>query len=222
MLDANTTVAQAVTDYSETAAVFQRHRIDFCCKGERSIATACQERGLDERAVLTELQHVISQRRDDRGPDPVAMSTPSLIAHIVSRHHDYLRRALPAVRALSIKVSRRHGDHNPRLRTLETVVDDLVEALEPHLDAEEQVLFPALMAKEPDRAVVAAELKTMHADHLAVGALLAQMRAAAEDFAIPEWGCTSYRILFTELEQLEGDVLRHVHLENHILMPRFM
>ena len=38
----------------------------------------------------------------------------------------------------------------------------------------------------------------------------------------PEWGCSSYRVLMSELEALEGDVLRHVHLENHVLMPRFV
>jgi regulator of cell morphogenesis and NO signaling len=37
----------------------------------------------------------------------------------------------------------------------------------------------------------------------------------------PEWACTSYRTLLSELAALEGDVLRHVHLENHVLMPRF-
>lgn len=47
------------------------------------------------------------------------------------------------------------------------------------------------------------------------------MRDAAEDYLIPDWACTSYRTLFAELERLEGDVLRHVHLENHVLMPRF-
>jgi regulator of cell morphogenesis and NO signaling len=25
----------------------------------------------------------------------------------------------------------------------------------------------------------------------------------------------------TELQELEADVLQHVHLENHVLMPRF-
>ena len=29
------------------------------------------------------------------------------------------------------------------------------------------------------------------------------------------------RTLFAELEQLERDILTHVHLENHVLMPRF-
>ena len=54
-----------------------------------------------------------------------------------------------------------------------------------------------------------------------MGTLLARMRVLSDGFTTPEWGCRSYRILMGELETLEGDVLRHVHLENHVLMPRF-
>jgi len=57
-------------------------------------------------------------------------------------------------------------------------------------------------------------------DHLAVGGMLARLRTLANGFTTPEWGCNSYRVLMAELEALEGDVLRHVHLENHVLMPR--
>jgi regulator of cell morphogenesis and NO signaling len=46
------------------------------------------------------------------------------------------------------------------------------------------------------------------------------MRTAAEDYSVPEWACDSYRTLFRELERLEADVHRHVHLENHVLLPR--
>ena len=60
----------------------------------------------------------------------------------------------------------------------------------------------------------------MHEEHLAVGKVLGRLRTAADDFRLPDWACNSYRALFSELEQLEGDVLRHIHLENHVLRPR--
>lgn len=222
MLDPNRTVARTVLDHSETASVFHRHRIDYCCKGSRSINAAAEERGLDVAALVSELEQVIASRRSAAGPDVEAMSTASLIAYIVSTHHDYLRTALPFIQALAAKVARVHGDHNPRLRDLDTAVASISAALEPHLDEEEQVLFPALMTRNRDVLKIRAELAAMHTDHLAVGALLEQMRDATEDYRLPDWACTSYRALFSELERLEEDVLRHVHLENHVLMPRFL
>lgn len=114
-----------------------------------------------------------------------------------------------------------HGEHNPLLRELDAVVRALSDALGPHLDAEEQVLFPALMGRAPDRAVLDRELSAMREEHLAVGRLLERMRAATEDYRLPDWACNSYRTLFAELRTLETDVLTHVHLENHVLAPRF-
>jgi regulator of cell morphogenesis and NO signaling len=61
----------------------------------------------------------------------------------------------------------------------------------------------------------------MHEDHLAVGDLLARLRELSDGYATPDWGCNTYRVLMAELETLEEDTLRHVHLENHVLAPRF-
>lgn len=221
MLDTQQTVAQIVLDHSECAPVFQRHRIDFCCRGNMTIAAACDERGLDAGTVVKDLEQAIAERRGEPSGDPRAMSTAALVAHIVARHHEYLRKTLPFVQPLAAKVARVHGDHNPRLRELDAVVGELADALLPHLDEEEEVLFPMLMTRDRDEARVAGELTTMNDEHLAVGRLLERMRDAAENYALPEWACGSYRTLFAELSQLEGDVLRHVHLENHVLAPRF-
>jgi regulator of cell morphogenesis and NO signaling len=57
---------------------------------------------------------------------------------------------------------------------------------------------------------------------LTVGDLLARIRALTAGFTTPEWGCNTYRVLMAELDGLEADVLRHVHLENHVLAPRFV
>ena len=220
-LDRRSTVAEIVLEHSECAQVFSDHRIDFCCHGERSLETACAEKDLDVDVVLRKLEIAIAGRANSAVPDPRAMSTPELIAYIVSRHHAYLMTALPFVQTLATKVARVHGDHNPKLLALRDAFAALAATLEPHLREEEGVLFPALRAEPHDPRLVAAELASMDQDHQRVGAMLASVRALADDFAPPDWACGSYRTLMRELAVLEMDTLRHVHLETHVLMPRF-
>jgi len=221
MLDPRQTVADVVLDHSECAAVFQRHHIDFCCRGDLSIEAACERAGIDTAEVIGELESAIADRSRSNG-DPRALSTAALIHHIVAKHHGYLRATLPFVQALAVKVSRVHGGHNPRLQELEGLVHELHQTLRAHLDEEEDVLFPAMLAEPAsDTAPIARGLDSMQDEHLAVGSLLRRIRSATEEFALPDWACNSYRTLFSELEQLESDVFKHVHLENHVLMPRF-
>lgn len=222
MISAKDTVANIVLMHSECAPVFQKHRIDYCCRGNLPLEEAAKGRGIDAQALVAELEEAVKSRLGQPlTTDFREMRTPTLIAHIISTHHEYLRQALPFALPLAAKVARVHGAENPRLRDLETVVGELKESLLPHLDREEDTLFPALMAKEPDPALVRSELAEMMADHLEVAGMLERMRNATEDFRLPAFACNSYRTLFAELEKMEADILRHVHLENHVLMPRF-
>ncbi|GAB4207477.1 MAG: iron-sulfur cluster repair di-iron protein [Sandaracinaceae bacterium] len=221
MPDRSQSVASLVLDHSECAEVFQKHRIDFCCKGHLSIADAAASRGVDVDALLGELDRAIAARGGLRDADPRELTTPRLVAHIVSRHHEYLRRAIPFVRGLASKVGRVHGDHNPKLRDLDVAVSALGDALLTHLDEEENVLFPLLTGGDASPARTAAPLAAMQSEHLEVAALLDRIHAASDDFTLPDWACNSYRTLFAELRALERDILTHVHLENHVLAPRF-
>lgn len=222
MLDPTQSVANLVLDHSECAPVFQKHRIDYCCRGDVSVRAAALARGLDLGELLVELDHAIRERRHAGPSDPRVWSTEELVRHITNTHHAYLRTALPFVRGLSAKVARVHGEHNAKLRDVEQCVRVLSDTLLPHLDDEEQALFPLLMAVDRDPARVEELMRTMMDEHRAVGALLEHLRAAADDFLAPEWACNSYRTLMKELHQLEGDTLTHVHLENHVLRPRFV
>jgi regulator of cell morphogenesis and NO signaling len=221
MPDRSQSVASLVLDHSECAEVFQKHRIDFCCKGQLSIADAAASRGVDVDALLGELARAIAARGGLRDADPRELTTPRLVAHIVSRHHEYLRRTIPFVRGLASKVGRVHGDHNPKLRDLDVAVSALGDALLTHLDEEENVLFPLLTSPDADPARTAAPLAAMQSEHLEVAALLDRIHQASDDFTLPDWACNSYRTLFAELRALEKDILTHVHLENHVLAPRF-
>lgn len=222
MLDASRAVADVVLDHSECAQVFQHHRIDFCCRGDVSVERAARERGIDLGILLGQLEQAISERR---GEAPLAireLSTPALIDHIVDKHHAYLRKALPFLRPLAAKVARVHGTHNPKLRRLDEAVGELSESLIAHIDEEESRLFPALRsAGASGTSEISQLLAGMHEEHLAVAQVLEAIREASDDFALPDWACPSYRTLFGELRELEQDVFRHIHLENHVLEPRF-
>jgi len=184
MLDQQQTIAHLVLDHSECAEVFQRHRIDFCCRGDATVQAAAQAKGIEVEALVNELSVAIAERRGQAQDDPRQLPTPQLIAYIVSRHHQYLRKTLPVVQRLALKVSRVHGEHNPKLRVLHAAVAQLTETLTEHLDEEERVLFPLLIGQEPGQETRAL-LASMLGDHRALADLLQQIRAASDDFTLP-------------------------------------
>jgi len=217
------TLAAIVARHPASARVFQAHRLDFCCHGDVTLDEALRGRPESAEAILGEVEEAVhSLDREVASEDVASLSTAALVSRIIERHHAFLRRQLPAIEPLLRKVASVHGEHNPKLAEVLGAFTQLRAAIEPHLDEEEQSLFPLLMTRAPDPADVAAQLRVMFDDHLAVGRLIGHLREQTDDYATPEWGCRSYRLLMTELEDLETDLLRHVHLENHVLMPRFV
>jgi regulator of cell morphogenesis and NO signaling len=217
MLSMDVPVAELVLDHSECASVFDRYRIDYCCKGDRTLRTACEERGVDPVRVLDDCE-LAMRRREPGEVDPRSLSTKELITNVIARHHQYLHRTLPFLTTLSNKVAKVHGDRQPALRDLARVFDTLATVLAAHLDDEERNLFPALITQEPGADML---LANMLEEHEEVGMMLSVMRAIADDYTCPDWACNSYRTLMAELAHLEADTLRHVHVENHVLRPRF-
>lgn len=216
MLDPHLTVANVVLDHSECAEVFQRHRIDFCCRGGLTLEEAARARHLDLGVLVRELDEAIASRRGETPVNLRALSTPQLVAHILLNHHDPLCRAMPLVLTLAAKVSRVHGEHNPKLRELEAAVKELEATLTPHLEEEVRSVFPLLSGQTPEREAV----QTMLKDHQTVMRLVEHVRCAADEYVLPGWACTSYRTLFSELKALEIQVLTRLHLENQLLLPR--
>ncbi len=101
------------------------------------------------------------------------------------------------------------------------MVAEFSRVITEHLENEENTLFPALLQAPPDPALIRSELRAMFEEHVEVGRTFARLRSLSGGFTTPPWGCRNYQALMTELEALETDTLEHVHLENHILMPRF-
>jgi len=52
------------------------------------------------------------------------------------------------------------------------------------------------------------------------GRALAEMRRLTGGYQLPQDACNTFRVLYHQLEELEGDLHTHIHLENNILFPR--
>jgi len=216
------TVGELAVENAAAARVFEKHGIDYCCGGKKSLATACQERGIALEAMLGELA---VSKPEPEARDWKAAPLHDLIAHIVMRHHAYLKSELPRIADLFAKVLRAHGEREPRLAEAGEVFGVLKEELDAHLMKEEMILFPAIMKLEAGgNAGVSCSIEhpiaRMEDEHESAGLALAQMRHLTLDYYIPDEACNTYRALFAALIELEGDLHEHIHLENNILFPR--
>jgi regulator of cell morphogenesis and NO signaling len=62
----------------------------------------------------------------------------------------------------------------------------------------------------------------MEDEHDEAGTSMAKIRRLSNNFTPPEDACTTYRLLYQNLEGFEKDLHKHVHLENNILFPKAM
>ncbi len=221
-LDRTATVAEIVAEHAGTVRVFERHDIDFFSpRGELTVFAACRERDLDPEEVYTQLEAAIAAAgARGQGDDPRRLADAALVAHIVERHHRYARRALPYIVPLLAKVASFEGKRNRKLNALCDAGHELAATLEAHLDEEERDLFPAVLTSCAGYRLAAQKLEELDREHRDLAELLERSRALADDYVAPAQSTARYRALMEELEALDDDVKRHMHLETHVLLPR--
>jgi regulator of cell morphogenesis and NO signaling len=224
-IDVETTLGDVVTAHPELARELERHGLDYCCGGQRTIAEASRAAGIDAAALVASLAPLTTPRD---APPWATMTVVELVDHIESAHHRYLWDELPRLSALLAKVAGVHGDRHPELRETAEVLAEVRADLEPHLTKEERVLFPAIRALAAAGAdgpptfpfgSVANPISMMVREHDRAGDLLARLRDATDDYRVPDDGCASYHACFEGLAELEADTHLHVHKENNLLFP---
>jgi regulator of cell morphogenesis and NO signaling len=226
-----TTVAEIAANSLAAVRVFEKYEIDYCCGGKRPLVDVCREKGLQAEMVQSDLDAALANNEAparDWNTAPLA----GLVEHIVSTHHDYLRRELPAIETRLEKVYRVYNQrYGPTLVGLPEVFAGLRAELERHIRKEEMILFPAIVASEAainagrplptlPFGTVSNPIHMMESEHESAGEALARIREITRNFGLPDYACVTYRALMSSLDELEHDLHLHIHLENNILFPR--
>jgi regulator of cell morphogenesis and NO signaling len=194
-------------------AVLRRHKLDFCCGGDATLADAARERGDDAAKIAGELR-ALAPLPADAPEEAVA-----LIDHILERYHGTHRRELPELIFMARKVEEVHADHPHLPRGLSLLLEHIAEAIEEHMQKEERILFPMIRAGQGRMAV--GPIAVMRHEHVEHGERLRQLEELTRDHTPPADACTMWCALYAGTRKLVDDVMQHIHLENNVLFPQF-
>jgi regulator of cell morphogenesis and NO signaling len=221
------TVSQTVVRYPKLAEYFRSKGIDYCCGGKISLHQVSIDKGLDINQLIDDLTQYIGDDYSSLEEDSWATaSSGDLIAHIVNKHHLFLRNNLPQLHQHVVKVARVHGDSEPHLLQVEKLFEQLKLELLEHTNKEEEQVFPKMIHWEEDGELevltqLRSSISELESEHDNAGDILRAIRQATNEYQLPEHACTTYQMTYRQLEELEGMTFTHVHLENNILFPRY-
>ena len=231
MATASQSIREIVSMQASAAAVLERFEIDLCSQANVSLMQACAKLQLSVDQVLDKLEDA---RADEAGAppvDPACMPLAKLVQHIVRLHHRTIRQELPRLSELAAKLAGKHGERAPELLKIAQLFHDLQRELVPHIEKEENFLFPYVVhldqewafAESSDRGRfkrVSQPVRTMMHEHDSTLELLQRLRALTKDFEVPSWACATFASFYAGLRAFEADLRQHIHLEDDVLFPR--
>ena len=222
-VSAQTPIGLLVTERLDRARVFEGLGIDYYSDGSKSLLAACNEANIALERVVAALLEADASPED--GTAVTGHSITELTQHIAETHHRYMRRVLPRLEELVLKIKRVHGDNHEELHTLADLYQRLKPELEGQLSHEEDVFFPFCAELEAGRKDVSAEwiaqrLEARCAEHAEVLRLLGKMRELTHGYFIPEDACNTYRMTFNALAELEADTHLYIHKKSNMLFAR--
>jgi len=153
-------------------------------------------------------------------PDWEAQTPAAIIAFILQRFHDPLRRDLPVLvtTARAVEAAVKEGPLCPA--GLANHLEKILVEVESHLDKEEKILFPLILAGRGGSAFM--PIKVMMAEHDDHLANLARTRVLTHGFAVPADASQVWRTLYLDLQRFDADLNQHIQLENNVLFTRVM
>jgi regulator of cell morphogenesis and NO signaling len=232
-VNASSTLQSIAVELPGATRVFEKLGIDYCFRGNRRLRDVCVGADLPVDQVLQSLKDAEKSAGEDA--DELKNwnneSLAELIAHIVRRHHGFVREQLERLDPLLVKVLAIHGEQHPELARIHHLFEGLRNDLLDHLSKEEKLLFPYVIELEagangervvphPSFGNIEASLQKMIREHDEAGGQLREIREASNHYLVPRDACLSYRELYQGLQALEEDLHQHMFLENYILFPR--
>ncbi len=225
---AQQTLANIVTNNHFAVPVLEKYHLDFCCKGKRTLADACNEKGLSIESLTQELEKTTTASQSIKMPF-TEMTAEQLISYILIHHHFYVKQIMPTILGHLEKVAIKHGERFPYMVEVFCLFKEINEEMTAHMQKEEMILFPRIKEvaalndshqhRNLNDGYIVTPIQAMELEHDHAGNILYKIRELTNTYTPPTDACTTFQVCLAELKEFEEDLHRHVHLENNLLFP---
>ena len=225
-------VTDIVVHDFRTADVFRKYDIDFCCGGKWPLDIACRNKNLSTEEVMRELQKILTQSPSNAAIDFDSWEIDFLVDYIYNVHHRYLKKALLETKEEVNRFLDEHPKKFPALEEIETILNQFINEMPPHMRQEEEVIFPYIKqihhAHKHRESYARLLIRTLRKpieevlikEHETTGSNLHHLRKITNNYTPPENACITHKITFAKLKELDKDLVQHIHLESNILFPK--
>ncbi|MGB5437673.1 MAG: iron-sulfur cluster repair di-iron protein [Maribacter sp.] len=225
-----TNIGEIVAEDYRTAQVFKNHKIDFCCRGNRSIQEVADKNKLDAELLLKEIRNVQNQSNGDN-IDFKSWPLDLLADYIEKKHHRYVEERIPVLTQYLNKLCQVHGERHPELFDITEHFNASAGELAMHMKKEELIVFPAVrkmvQAKQNGSKMeplhfgtIQNPIHVMMQEHDNEGERFRLIEALSHGYTPPADACSTYTVTYALLKEFEEDLHNHIHLENNILFPK--
>jgi len=223
------TIGNYVAEDFRTAAIFSKYGIDFCCKGHRTLAEACEKKQISSAVLESEINGIMNTP-DNQSIDFKSWPLDLLVDYIEKKHHRYVEEKSTVLYMFLDKLCKVHGDRHPELFEINKLFTAGAGELAKHMKKEELILFPfikkMIQAQKTNQAMALPHFGTvenpiamMQEEHTVEGERFAMIAAMTNNYTPPTDACETYKVTFAMLKEFEADLHKHIHLENNILFP---
>ena len=225
----NKTIGSFVAEDFRTAAVFSKYRIDFCCKGNRTIEEVCTKKGINPEVIFDKIDKISS--KPNNAIDFNTWELDLLSEYIQKKHHRYVEDKIPHLIAFLNKLVQVHGSQHPELFEIKNLFKRSADELTQHMKKEELILFPFIKKmvetqrnnstiNNPGFGSVANPIAMMMEEHENEGERFEKIMQLSNNYIPPADACNTYKVTYKMLQEFEQDLHTHIHLENNILFPK--
>ncbi|WHF51667.1 iron-sulfur cluster repair di-iron protein [Chryseobacterium gotjawalense] len=229
MLTKEKTIGELVAEDFRAAQIFRKYKIDFCCKGNRTVEEACENKKYRAEDIYDELSNVANLKSGDI--DFNSWPLDLLADYVEKTHHRYVEENSTVLIQYLNKLCKVHGDRHPELFEIAKLFTESAHELAAHMKKEELILFPFIKkmvsAKQkgealasPNFGTVESPVAMMKHEHTIEGERFVKIADLTNNYQFPADACGTYQVTYKMLEDFEKDLHTHIHLENNILFPK--
>ena len=220
----DTLISEIVTKNYKASEIFKKYEIDFCCNWNRPLNEVCKAKNLDTNEIINKLTSSMSNDSWNT-IDFTSWPVDLLIDYIVKKHHRYIREKTPEIINYLEKISRVHGENHQELIEVEKEFKASIKSLNPHLEEEENIIFPQInnLFNNPssvDKVAFKKLIAIKMQEHDVEWERFRTISKLTNNYTVPKDWCNTYRVSLALLKEFENDLHLHIHIESNILFPK--